>query len=140
MEQIDVKMENVELIRTLADLINHQHEVRNGVVHCGIEAQRARATGSQFGAGDGIAARKACHIVAKPDKCFGQVGSDPLSTAIETRRHALNEGSDLCDFHDDLMFSPHRRKRVQCGKVPLPRVGPTKLIKKTLWLSGAGGH
>ena len=33
MEQIDVKMKNVELVRVLPDLINHQHEVRNDVAH-----------------------------------------------------------------------------------------------------------
>jgi hypothetical protein len=42
--------------------------------------------------------------VAKPDKFFGQVGNDPLSAAIETGRNALNEGSDLCKFHNDLDF------------------------------------
>ena len=40
--------------------------------------------------------------MAKPDKFFGQLGNDPLSATIETRRHALNEGCDLCDSHDDL--------------------------------------
>jgi hypothetical protein len=29
-EEIDVKMKNVELLRALAHLIDHQHEVRNG--------------------------------------------------------------------------------------------------------------
>src|ERR1700683_345910 len=104
MEQIDVKMENVELIRTLPDLINHQHEVRNDVAHCRIKAERTGTTGSQFSASDGIPARKERHIVPKPDKFFGQVGNNPLSAAIETRRNALNKGSDLCDFHDDLCF------------------------------------
>ena len=50
MEQIDVKMENVKLVRALADLINHQHEVRNGVAHRRIKAQRARV---QQGANSG---------------------------------------------------------------------------------------
>ena len=106
MEEIDVKMKNVELLRALAHLINHQHEVRNDVAHGRIEAQRARTTGSQLGAGDKVRACKERHIVAKPDEFFGQVGNDPLSAAIETRRNALNERSDLCDFHDDLYFPP----------------------------------
>ena len=37
-EEIDVKMENVELLRALAHLINHQHEVRNDVAHGRIES------------------------------------------------------------------------------------------------------
>ena len=38
MEEIDVKMENVELLRALAHLIDHQHEVRNDVAHGRIES------------------------------------------------------------------------------------------------------
>ena len=95
-------MKNVELLRALAHLINHQHEVRNDVAHGRIEAKRTSTTGSQLGAGDGVPASKERHIVAKPDKFFGQVGNDPLSAAIETGRNALNEWSDLGDLHDDL--------------------------------------
>ena len=54
-----------------------------------------------------VPACKECHIMAEPDEFFGQVGNDPLSAAIQTGRNALNEGSDLCDFHDDL-YSPRR--------------------------------
>jgi hypothetical protein len=35
------------------------------------------------------------HVMAKPHKFFGQIRNDPLGAAIETRRNALNEGSDL---------------------------------------------
>jgi len=44
--------------------------------------------------------------VAKPHKFFGQVGSDPLGAAIQTRRNALDERSDLCGFYNDLYFLP----------------------------------
>jgi hypothetical protein len=40
--------------------------------------------------------------VAESDEFFAYVGDDPLSAAIETRRNALKEGSDLCDFHINL--------------------------------------
>jgi hypothetical protein len=40
--------------------------------------------------------------VTKPELFSYQVGNDPLSAAIKTRRNALDERSDLCDFHDDL--------------------------------------
>src|SRR6202161_1133315 len=45
MEQIDVKMKNVKLLRALAHLINHQHEVRYDIAHGRIKAQGASATG-----------------------------------------------------------------------------------------------
>ena len=46
------------------------------------------------------------YCAAEPDKFFGQIGSDPLGAAVETRRNALNERSDLCDFHNDLYSPP----------------------------------
>src|SRR5581483_2528451 len=52
MEQVDMKMKDVEFLSALAHLINHQHEVWNDVAHCRIKAQRASTTGSQLGAGD----------------------------------------------------------------------------------------
>jgi hypothetical protein len=48
-EEIDVKMNDVELVRTRAYLIDHQREVRNAVAHRRIKAERASATGRQLG-------------------------------------------------------------------------------------------
>src|ERR1051326_8302986 len=58
MEQIDMKMKDVEFIGALAHLINHQHEVRNDVAHCRIDTKRASTTGGQLRAGDGVPACK----------------------------------------------------------------------------------
>ena len=121
MEQIDVKMKNVEFLCALAHLINHQHEVRNDVAHGRIKAKRASTTGSQLGAGDGVPACKERHIVAKPDEFFGQIGNDPLSAAIETRRNALNERGDLCDFHDDLDFPPNDSNACSAAEAGAPQ-------------------
>src|ERR1700722_11826633 len=127
-EEIDGKMKNVELLRELAHLINHQREMRNDIAHGRIEAQRARTTGSQLSGGDRVRARKERHIVAKPDEFFGQVGNDPLSAAIETRRNALNERSDLCDFHNDLYFPPTittRAAQLGCSSTRLASTTPS---------------
>ena len=105
MEQIDVEMENVEFLRVLTYLIDHQHKVRNAVVHGWIEPKRAAATWIQLGAGDGIPTCKQRHIMTKPNKLFRQIGNDPFSAAIETRRNALNERSHLRDFHNVLCLS-----------------------------------
>src|ERR1700723_2526514 len=103
-EEIDVKMKDIKLLRALAHLIDHQREMRNDIAHGRIEAQRARTTGSQLSAGDRVPTCKERHVVAESDKFFSQIGSDPLGAAVETRRNALNERSDLCDFHDDIYF------------------------------------
>jgi hypothetical protein len=39
--------------------------------------------------------------MAEPDKSFRQVGCNPLRAAVESRRNALDQRSDLCDFHGD---------------------------------------
>src|ERR1700722_8931123 len=91
--------------------------MRNGVAHVRIKAERSRTTGDQLGTGNGVPAGKERHIVTEPDKSFRQVGSDPLSPAVESRRNALNKRSDLCDFHDDL-HSPGACKRIERTEVP----------------------
>src|ERR1700685_482170 len=149
MKQIDVKMENVEFVGALANLIDHQHEMRNSVEHRGIKPKRATATGNQVGAGNGVAACKKRHIVAQPDKLFGQVGHDPLGAAIQTRGNALDERSDLCDFHNDLCSRPNTNacnaaKFLHAETIPTTtRLRRSKkssgLMKEELRLLGAGG-
>ena len=147
MEQIDVKMNDVEFLCPFAHPVNHQHEVRNDVANGRIKAKRASAAGGQLSAGDGVAACKESHVVAKPDKLFRQVGSDPLSATIETRRNALNEGGDLRDFHDDLDFPRRDPNACSAAKFRGIRIGRlhlstelTRSLKKALRLPGAGGR
>src|SRR6202451_2019721 len=66
MKQIDVKMENVEFVGALPNLIDHQHEARDSVEHRGIKPKRATATGNQLGAGNGVAACKKSPIGVAP--------------------------------------------------------------------------
>jgi hypothetical protein len=49
MEQVNVEMKNVEFLRTLAYVIDHQHTVRNDVGHRGIKTERTGTTWSQRG-------------------------------------------------------------------------------------------
>ena len=98
-------MEDVEFLRALPNLIEHQHDMRNGITRRGIKTKRPPTTRSQLGVGDGVAARKERNVVSESDKCFGQVGNDPLRAAIKTRRNALNERSHLCDLHNDFAIS-----------------------------------
>jgi hypothetical protein len=67
--------------------------------------------------------------VAKPHELFGQTRNDPFGASVETRRNALHEGSDLCDFHDDLYFPCvnanvlflRKCERARCKQVPVCR-------------------
>jgi hypothetical protein len=59
----------------------------------------SRATFVMVGAISALVVESALVIMGKPDEFFGQVGDNPLSAAIGTRRNALDEGSHLSDLH-----------------------------------------
>ena len=99
MDQIDVKMQRIELVGPLTHGIEQHHMIGDGITDMGIEPQRHVRHRNQFRARDGIAAGKQCHVMALVDQGFGQVGNDTLGSAIELWRHAFGQWSDLRDFH-----------------------------------------
>jgi hypothetical protein len=99
---VDVEVEDVELIRHLAHAVEHQHVIRDGIPHVGVEAQRDRHATHQVRAGNRIAAGKQRDVVTLPDQFVGKIGNDTLATTIQPRRHALHERRDLCNFHEFL--------------------------------------
>ena len=52
MELIDVEMQDVKLVGSLADAIEHQHVVRDRIAHAGIETERLRDARNEIGRGD----------------------------------------------------------------------------------------
>src|SRR6476660_2221984 len=52
MELIDVKMQDVKLVGSLADAIEHQHIIRDRIAHAGVETKRLRDARNEIGRGD----------------------------------------------------------------------------------------
>ena len=67
--------------------------------HCAIEPQRLWANRDELGRRDRIAAGEQRDVVALADELLGQVGHDPLRTAVVLRRDGLVERRDLCNPH-----------------------------------------
>ena len=51
-ELIDVEMENVKLVGSLADAIEHQHVIRDRIAHAGVETERLWYAGNEIGRGN----------------------------------------------------------------------------------------
>jgi len=84
---------------TAANLLDHQREVGERIAHPGIQAQRVRRAGDEMGGGFRIGAREERDVVPQPDQLLGEVGHDAFRSAIELRRNALGERSDLGNLH-----------------------------------------
>ena len=95
MDEIDVEVQDVELERVLADVVEHG-QVRGQV---GLERRRIEpdcliALGDEARRGARLGAREEGHIVTEIDKRVGEVRDDSLRASVETRRHRLVERSD----------------------------------------------
>jgi hypothetical protein len=99
MQIVDVKVQDVKLIRAPACLIEHNHVMGQRIPHPGVKAQRVLSTRRQLRRGQRVATREQGHLVALPDQLFSQVGNDPLGTAVEAGWDALDERSDLRYLH-----------------------------------------
>jgi hypothetical protein len=99
MKEVDMEMQNVEFLDSLAHLVEHEHVVGDGVLDGRIEPQRGHGAAGELGGGDGIAAGEQRHVVPELHQFFGQIGDDPLGAAIQARRHALHQGGDLRNTH-----------------------------------------
>jgi hypothetical protein len=95
-------MEDVELVGVFADAIEHKHIIGNWIQYVRIEPQRGRYTWYEARRCDGVTTREKGHIVTKANELFGEIGDDPFSSTIRSRRHALDERCDLGDLHEGL--------------------------------------
>ena len=51
-ELIDVEMQNVKLVGSLADAVEHQHVIRDRIAHAGVETERLWYAGNEIGRGN----------------------------------------------------------------------------------------
>ena len=107
MQDVDVKMQNVELVRDRAHLIEHHDMVGDRILDARIQTQGGLAERLEPGRRAGVAAGEQSHVVALPDQLLRQVGDDPFRAPIEPRRAALEERSDLGNLHRRIL--PGRR-------------------------------
>ena len=99
LHEVDVEVQDVEVLRALADLLQHQQVVRQRIAHRRVEAERGGGAFDQPGARLGIAAGEEGDVVALRHQLLGQVGDDALGAAVEPGRDALGQGRDLGDLH-----------------------------------------
>ena len=57
----------------------------------------------------GVATRKKGYIMPPSHKLFGEIGNNPLRSAIETRRAAFGKGGNLGNFHPCSRFGVRRQ-------------------------------
>lgn len=97
--QIRVEVQDVKAGREPFYLLHHHQVIGNVLPHIGVKPQSLPATGEEAGGGLGIAAGKQRYVMSLPDQFVCQVGDDAFCSAIEPRRHALNERGNLGDLH-----------------------------------------
>ena len=98
-QNVDVKVKDVEFVRHLAHRIQHHDVMRRRVLDAGIEPQGGVAERKKAGGRGRIAAGEQRHVVAEPHQFLGQIGDDPLGAPVLARRNTLHQRGDLGDFH-----------------------------------------
>lgn len=83
----------------IEDLVDHQEMVHQIVPRYPAEPKCPVAHRTQSGAGERIAAGEEGDIVAEPDQLLGKVGDHPFGAAVQLGRDALDQWSNLCNFH-----------------------------------------
>jgi hypothetical protein len=96
---LEVEVQDVELVRATAHLLEHQRDRGERVADRGIEAQRAPRARDEIRRGLRLAAREERDVVAEPHQLFGEVGHHALRAAVQPRRDALRKRGDLGDLH-----------------------------------------
>ena len=100
MHQVDVEVQDVELVASLVQLVQHREMGREiGLERGGIEPdglvshRHERGFGLRFGTG------KQRHLVAEFDQGVGEMGDDPFGAAVKAGRDGLVERCDLGNPH-----------------------------------------
>jgi hypothetical protein len=99
MHIIDMKVQDVEFVGSFTQLIEHHHLMRDRIADRRVKPQRMGGAGHEFGSCNRIAAGKQRDLMTLRYQFLGQIGNHPLGTAIEARRHALEQRSNLCNPH-----------------------------------------
>jgi hypothetical protein len=82
MDEVGVKVQDVEAMRQALDLLEHGHMIGNVVPNCRVEAKRLLAAWYEGGGCVGVAACEQRDIVTLADQFVGEVGDHPFRAAI----------------------------------------------------------
>jgi hypothetical protein len=99
MKVSSVKMNQIELINVLNDVIYQKDFPRHGIFAAFIFPQRPLARCNKPRICNRIAAGKQGHVVSGANQFLSEVRHDPFRSSIVFRRHALNEWRNLSNSH-----------------------------------------
>ena len=116
MNVVEMKMDHVESIGLARDELDEPDVVRQRIPAVRLVPERPSAAGDQPGRGFGVSAGEQGHVMALPDQFLGQVGNNPLRSAVELRRNAFEERGNLCNPHGSvpLVATVWRFSRLAC--------------------------
>ena len=89
MELRDMKVDDIEFVRALRDLFEHQDMRRERIANAAVEAQRVRPYRDQTRQRLGIAAGEEGHIVAQPDELVRQECDNSFGPSVQSWRNAF---------------------------------------------------
>ena len=99
MKEPSVKMNQIELIKVLNDMIYQKDFPRHGIFAPFILPQRPLARRNKPRICNRIAAGKESHIVSGANQFLSEVRDDPFRSSIVFRRYALDEWRNLSNSH-----------------------------------------
>ena len=93
-------MQEVELVRTLIDPLQHHHVQRVRIAHRAVEPQSPRPTGFELRAEvTEVAAGEQRDLVSERNQLLGQPRHHAFGPAIELRRNRFRQRCDLRNVH-----------------------------------------
>ena len=90
-----MEVENIELIDPAADLVQHDHVIRQSIPHRRIEAQGHIAATNKIGRRFGVAAGKESDVVPLAHQLLSQERNHPFRAPIKLGRHTFVKRSNL---------------------------------------------
>jgi len=103
MREISVEVQDVEAGCEALYLLHHHQVIGDVIADIRIETQRLTGCWHELGTRSRIAAGKERYLVTLPDKLVRQIGHNAFRAAIQTGWHALDEGRNLRDLHEDTL-------------------------------------
>src|SRR5262249_27272670 len=96
---IEVKVQQIEIVNPLANLLEHGHVQRIRIADRAIQTQGLRPTCLEVRRSLRIAAREQYDLMSERDQFVGQPRNNTLGASIQPGRNGLGQRGYLCDLH-----------------------------------------